>query len=76
MKLLRVVNLVLASALLLPAAGWAAKLQEPQVDYSADSVIEAEQATIKPASTMPRARSDRRWAAGRAWSPSSVATRR
>lgn len=42
MKLLRYVILVLASTLLLPAAGWAAKMQEPKVDYSADSTMETE----------------------------------
>lgn len=40
MKLLRVVNLVLASALLLPAMGWAASRPEPKVDYSAESTME------------------------------------
>ncbi len=42
MKLLRSANLVLASALLLPAAGWAAPPPEPKVEYSADSTMESE----------------------------------
>lgn len=42
MKLLRSANLVLASALLLPAAGLAAPPPEPKVDYSADSTMETE----------------------------------
>ena len=42
MKLLRTLNLILASALLLPAAGWAAPPPEPKVDYSADSTMETE----------------------------------
>jgi hypothetical protein len=42
MKLLRAMNLVLASALVLPAAGWAAPPPEPKVDYSADSTMESE----------------------------------
>ena len=42
MKLLRFVNLVLASALLLPAMGWAAPPPEPKVDYSAESTMEME----------------------------------
>lgn len=42
MKFLHSVNLVLASALLLPAAGWAAPPPEPKVDYSADSTMETE----------------------------------
>ena len=42
MKLLRSFNLVLASALLLPAMGLAAPPPEPKVDYSADSTMEAE----------------------------------
>ena len=42
MKLLRSFNLVLASALLVPAMGLAAPPPEPKVDYSADSTMEAE----------------------------------
>lgn len=42
MKLLRSFNLVLASALLLPAAGWSAPPPEPKVEYSADSTMETE----------------------------------
>jgi hypothetical protein len=42
MKLLHSVNLVLASALLLPAASWAAPPPEPKVDYSAESTMEME----------------------------------
>ncbi len=42
MKLLRSANLVLASALLLPAMGLAAPPPEPKVDYSADSTMESE----------------------------------
>ena len=42
MKLLRYAGLVAGFALLLPCAGWAAKMQEPKVDYSADSTMEAE----------------------------------
>ncbi len=42
MKLLRSFNLVLASALLLPAMSVAAPPSEPKVDYSADSTMETE----------------------------------
>ena len=42
MKLLRSFNLVLASALLLPAMSLAAPPPEPKVEYSADSTMEAE----------------------------------
>jgi outer membrane lipoprotein-sorting protein len=42
MKLLRSFGLVLASALSVPAAVWAAPPPEPKVDYSADSAMEAE----------------------------------
>ena len=42
MKLLRSFNLVLASALLLPAMSVAAPPPEPKVEYSADSTMEAE----------------------------------
>jgi len=42
MKLLRSLNLVLASALLLPAMSLAAPPPEPKVEYSADSTMEAE----------------------------------
>ena len=42
MKLLRSLNLVLASALLLPAMSLAAPPPEPKVDYSADSTMETE----------------------------------
>ncbi|MBI5777561.1 MAG: hypothetical protein HY444_09235 [Nitrospirae bacterium] len=42
MKLLRSFNLVLASALLLPAMSVAAPPPEPKVDYSADSTMETE----------------------------------
>ena len=42
MKLLRYAGLVAGFALLLPCAGWAAKMQEPKVDYSADSTMETE----------------------------------
>lgn len=42
MKLLRSMNLVLASVLLVPAVGWAAPPPEPKVDYSADSTMELE----------------------------------
>lgn len=47
MKLLRYTGLVMAWALLAPGAGWAAEMQEPQVDYSADSVMESEGVTMK-----------------------------
>lgn len=47
MKLLRYTGLVMAWALLAPGAGWAAKMQEPQVDYSADSVMESEGMAMK-----------------------------
>jgi len=42
MKLLRSLNLVLASALLSPALGLAAPPPEPKVEYSADSTMETE----------------------------------
>jgi len=42
MKLLRSFNLVLASALLLPAMSVAAPPPEPKVEYSADSTMESE----------------------------------
>lgn len=42
MKLLRSMNLVLASALLVPAMGLAAPPPEPKVEYSADSTMETE----------------------------------
>ena len=42
MKLLRSFNLVLASALLLPAMSLAAAPPEPKVEYSADSTMETE----------------------------------
>ena len=42
MKLLRSFNLVLASALLVPAISFAAPPPEPKVEYSADSTMEAE----------------------------------
>ncbi len=45
MKLLRSLNLVLASALFVPLAAWAAPPPEPKVDYSADSVMETEGGT-------------------------------
>ena len=43
MKLLRSVNLVLASVLLLPVLGLAAPPPEAKVDYSADSTMETEE---------------------------------
>ena len=43
----RAMGWMLACALWVPGAGWAAKMQEPQVDYSADSVMEAEGAAMK-----------------------------
>jgi hypothetical protein len=42
MKLLRSVNLAVASAVLVPLAVWAAPPPEPKVDYSADSTMETE----------------------------------
>lgn len=47
MKLLRSLNFVLASALLVPVAAWAAPPPEPKVDYSADSTMEVEEMTMK-----------------------------
>ena len=45
MKLLRAMNLVLASVLLVPVLSWAAPPPEPKVDYSADNTMETEQGT-------------------------------
>jgi outer membrane lipoprotein-sorting protein len=42
MTLLRSMNLVLASVLLVPALAWAAPPPEPKVEYSADSTMETE----------------------------------
>ncbi len=47
MKVRRFLICVLLSILLLPGAGWAAKIPEPKVDYSADSVMEMESHTMK-----------------------------
>lgn len=47
MVIRRLVLLVGLVAILSPAAGWAAKLQEPTVDYSADSTMEMQSHTMK-----------------------------
>ncbi len=47
MKLLRYMSWMMVWILFAPGAGWAAKMQEPQVDYSADSVMESEGTAMK-----------------------------
>lgn len=47
MNLRRFLLLVLPGILLLPAAGWAEKMREPKVDYSADTAMEMESHSMK-----------------------------